>query len=466
MRSLKSKLALSYIVVIGLCILLISGLTNFFLDKHFREYVNQNREEVNRRIVSQLAGQYGKKGAWVYDDIEATGVQALENGIIIKVRDSTGAILWDATLHNNGMCQRIIEQMAQTVDRRYPFVKEAYTENPYPIYSQLRKVGVVEIGSYGPYYLGEHELAFINTLNRVLMGVGFFSLIAALILAGFTANRLTTPILKVIRSAGSIEKGCYSDRITSTSDMTEINQLTSTINKLAETLEKQEALRKRLTGDLAHELRTPLATLQSHLEAMMDGIWEPDRDRLVSCHEEVVRIHRMVGDLGKLARFEGENLNLDKQHFDVTELLRRLVQNFQNEFLMKDIRVEIIGDEERIFADRDKMSQVFVNLLSNAQKYTPQGGSVIIHVSGNGMKTEITVEDNGEGISEEDLPYIFERFYRADQSRTRSTGGSGIGLTIAKAIVTAHSGTITASSRKGHGTTFIISLPKNEMVTE
>jgi signal transduction histidine kinase len=466
MRSLKTKLTLSYLMVIGLCILLISGLTNVFLDKHFREYVNQNREEVNRGIVNQLAGQYGKKGAWDYDDIEVTGVRALENGIIIKVRDITGTILWDATLHNNGMCQRIIEQMAQTVNQRYPFVKDAYTEKPYPIYSQLRKVGLVEIGSYGPYYLGEHELAFINTLNQVLMGVGIFSLIAALLLANFTANRLSTPILKVIRSAGSIEKGYYSDRITSTSDMTEINQLTSTINNLAETLEKQEALRKRLTGDLAHELRTPLATLQSHIEAMMDGIWEPDRDRLISCHEAVVRINRMVGDLGKLARFEGENLVLDRAHFDVTELVRRLVQNFQNEFLSKDIRVEIKGDEERTFADRDKMSQVFVNLLSNAQKYTPRGGSVTIHVSGDSMKTEITVEDNGEGISEEDLPYVFERFYRADKSRTRSTGGSGIGLTIAKAIVTAHSGTITVSSRKGHGTKFCITLPKNGQVTE
>lgn len=461
MRSLKSRLTLSYIAVIGLCIFLISGLTNFFLDKHFREYVNQNREEINRGIVNQLAEQYGKKGAWDYDDIEAIGVRALENGIITRVRDITGAVVWDAAQHNNGMCQRIIEQMARNVNRRYPFVKDAYTEKPYPIYSGIAKVGVVEIGSYGPYYLGEHELAFINTLNQVLMGVGIFSLVAALLLANFTAKRLSTPILKVIRSAGSIEKGCFSDRIPSTSDMVEINQLTSTINNLAETLEKQEALRKRLTGDLAHELRTPLATLQSHMEAMMDGIWEPDRDRLLSCHEEIVRINRLVGDLGKLARYEGENLILNKTCFDITELVRRLVQNFQNEFLMKDIHVEIKGDEERVYADRDKMSQVFVNLLSNAQKYTPQGGSVCISIRGDDAKTEIIVEDNGEGIAEEDLPYIFERFYRADKSRTRSTGGAGIGLTIAKAIVMAHSGTITVSSRKCHGSKFVITLPKN-----
>ncbi len=462
MRSLKSKLTLSYIMVIGLCILLISSLTNFFLDKHFREYVNQNREEIHRGIVNQLAGQYGKKGAWVLEDLEATGVSALENGIIIKIKNSAGTTLWDATQHNNGMCQRIIEQMAQTVNQRYPFVRDSYIETPYPVYHQLKQVGVVEIGTYGPYYLGTHELAFINTLNQVLAGVGIFSLIVAMVLANFTANRLSKPILKVIRSAGSIEKGYFSDRITATSNMTEINQLTTTINNLAESLEKQEALRKRLTGDLAHELRTPLTTLQGHIEAMMDGIWEPDRDRLLSCHEEIVRINRLVGELGELARYDSDNLKLNKTFFDVTELSRRLVQNFQNDFLSRDIRVTVTGQEQKIYADRDKISQVLVNLLSNAQKYTPQGGCVDIHITGDEVKTEIIVEDNGEGISEEDLPFIFERFYRADKSRTRATGGSGIGLTIVKAIVIAHKGTIAVNSEKGKGARFVITLPKQE----
>lgn len=460
MQSLKSKLTLSYVMVIAICILMISGLTNFFLDKHFREYVNQNREVVNQAIVNQLANQYAKKGEWDYEDLEATGVQALENGMIIRVKDITGTSLWDATFHNNGMCQRIIEQMAQNVNRRYPFIKDSYKEIPYPVYYQLKKVGVVEIGSYGPYYLSEHDLVFINTLNQVLIGVGIFSMMIALILAHFMANRLSTPILKVIRSAGSIEKGYYSDRITTSSNTKEMNQLTLTINNLAESLDNQEALRKRLTSDLAHELRTPLATLQSHMEAMMDGIWEPDRERLSSCHEEIVRLSHMVGDLGKLAHYEGENLVLNKTRFSVNELARRLVQNFQNDFFSKDIEVEVTGREEDVYADRDKISQVFVNLLSNAQKYTPPGGRVTVNIQGDGRKTEIIVADNGTGICEKDLPFVFERFYRADKSRNRMTGGSGIGLTIAKAIITAHHGTIEVESVIGEGTRFIITLPR------
>jgi signal transduction histidine kinase len=459
MHSLKSKLTLSYAMVIVLCVLLISGVTNYFSDKHFREYVQQNQEQRNKDIVAQLSRQYKDNGEWDYDEIETIGVNALENGLIIKVKDESGNIIWDATRHNNGMCQRILTQMSNNISKRYPFIKGEYTEIPYTIYDTLNKVGVVEIGSYGAYYLNDHDLNFINTLNEVLVGAGFLSLIFAIAIGHIMSKRLTSPISSVIESAKAIEKGYFSNRVSSKTDTTEINQLTETINALADTMEKQELLRKRLTADLAHELRTPLATLQSHMEAMIDGIWEPETERLISCHDEIVRISKMVGDLEKLARYEGENLILSKEYFDITELIRRLVQNFENGFLNKNIETTILGKKEEVYADKDKISQVIVNLLSNALKYTPQGGAVEISVRKAEDVTEIAIRDNGPGIPEEDLPYIFERFYRADKSRNRLTGGSGIGLTIAKSIVTAHGGNIEVKSFKGLGTEFIISIP-------
>lgn len=462
MHTLKSKLSFSYAMVIVLAILLIIGLTNFFLDKHFREYVKQNQEQRNREIVSQLVVRFAHQGQWNEADLEAIGVSALESGLIIKVKDSNGRMLWDATQHNNGMCQRIIEQMAQNMNSRYPNVQGYYTEVPYPIYENLNKIGVVEIGSYGPYYMSSHDLSFINTLNTLLMGVGAFSLILALLVAHIMANRLSAPISKVITSAKSIEKGYFSDRVSNRTNTLEISQLTATINNLAETLEKQELLRKRMTGDLAHELRTPLATLQSHMEAMIDGLWEADKERLTSCHDEILRISRMVGDLEKLARFEGENVVLHKEFFDVTELITRLIQNFERDYQAKAMALKIVGTSEMIDADRDKISQVMVNLLSNAFKYTPQGGEVVVHIKGDEEHTEISVKDNGQGIRKEDLPFIFERFYRADRSRNRLTGGSGIGLTIAKAIIIAHKGTIEVKSTLDQGSEFIITLPKRK----
>ena len=460
--SLRAKLSLSYILVVILSVLLISALTNIFLDKHFREYVRQNQEQKNKEIVNTLAGQYQDNGQWNDEVIDAIGVSALENGLIIKVKDINGETIWDATEHNNGMCQRIIEQMANNVNSRYPHINGTYTELPYPIYYKLVKVGVVEIGTYAPYYLNDHDLAFISTLNNLLIGAGLFSLFFALVLGSVMARRLSAPISRVIGAAQSIAKGFYSERIKGGSNTREINQLTETINYLAETLEKQDGLRKRLTGDVAHELRTPIATLQSHMEAMIDGIWEADVSRLRNCQEEIIRIGKMVGDLEKLARYESDNLVLNKELFDITELINRLVQNFEIEFQNKNIGVTLTGGQEKILADKDKISQVIVNLLSNAQKYTPQGGKIEVIVKGTEDIIEITVKDNGPGIPEEDMPYIFERFYRADKSRNRLTGGSGIGLTIARAIVTAHEGIIEAKSPRGQGTEFIISLPKGK----
>jgi len=228
----------------------------------------------------------------------------------------------------------------------------------------------------------------------------------------------------------------------------------------AQTLEKQEALRKKMGADVAHELRTPLATLQSHMEAMIDGIWEPDADRLKSCYEEIIRINKMVGDLEKLAKYEGESLVLNKTTFDISELIRRIICNFEPEFKNSGIEIAFEGKAEEIFADRDKMSQVIINLVSNALKYTQAGGMVKISAKSEEGVVEIRVKDTGQGIPEEDLPFVFERLYRADKSRNRLTGGAGIGLTIAKTIVEAHNGHIEVYSKINEGTEFLITLPK------
>lgn len=458
--SLRTKLSLSYVSVALISVLLISVLTNFLLEKHFKEYVIQNQERKNREIVSLISQQYKPDGGWDAHVIENIGINALEQGMIIRVVDSSGRAIWDATVHNNGLCQQMIAHMARNMSSRYPNWKGGYAENKYPVTYNLNEVGRVEIGYYGPYYFNDNDLAFINTLNGLLVSVGVFSLFLSLLIGALMARRLSTPISKVINTARLISRGYFGDRVAVQSNTKEISMLTETINNLAETLEKQEALRKHLTANVAHELRTPLATLQSHMEAMIDGIWEPDAERLKSCHEEIMRIKRMVGDLEKLAKYESENLILNKTSFDVSELIKHIIQNFEMDFINNGLDVKFYGEEEVIFADKDKISQVMVNLLSNALKYTPEGGRVEVKVKGAEDITEISVKDTGNGIPEEDLPYIFERFYRADKSRNRLTGGAGIGLTITKAIVEAHKGKIQVQSKVNEGTEFIVLLPK------
>jgi signal transduction histidine kinase len=303
-------------------------------------------------------------------------------------------------------------------------------------------------------------LTFINTLNIVLVAVGILSLILSLIFGYVMAKRISTPISRAINTAELISRGCYGDRSNETSNIKEIAQLTGTINNLAETLDNQEKLRKRLTADVAHELRTPLAVLQGHIEAMIDGVWEADSKRLKSVHEEITRLGRMVGDLEKLTRFESESLILEKSEFDLSELINSISVNFEKECINKNIEVSIKDKSVNVFADKDKISQVVINLMSNAVKFTDNGGRIHISIEDDMDNAVIAVSDTGKGIAPLDKPHIFERFYRADISRNRLTGGSGIGLTIAKAIIEAHKGLIDVESEIGEGTRFVMTIPK------
>lgn len=458
--SLKTKLSLAFILVAMILILSLGIIINVTLDRHFREYITQKQEKRNNETVELISQQFVDENMWRVEVIENIGVSALEQGLILKVTDVAGKTIWDATEHNHGLCQQMIEHMSQNMASRYPNWKGKYTVDKYPIMNNQSHVGFVEIGYYGPFYLNDDDLYFINTVNVVLVWVTLIALFISLIAGSIISNRLATPIARVIRTARLIEKGNYKEKVIEKSTTKEINELTTTINSLAKALETQEELRKRLTGDVAHELRTPMATLQSHIEAMLDGIWEPTNERLKSCYEEVIRINKMVGDLHLLAKYEVDNLALTKSHFNIDQLIGNLIMNFQNQFMGKGIEIIFQGNNSTIFADRDKISQVLINLISNSLKYTPAGGRVEICTKDVKNGIEIIVEDNGEGISETDLPYVFERFYRADQSRNRLTGGSGIGLTIVRAIVEAHKGTIEVQSTVSVGTGFIIFLPK------
>jgi two-component system sensor histidine kinase BaeS len=461
--SLRARLSASYIVVALICILLVSLLANFFLEGQFRTYIKQNLERQNREIIAQLSREYNNADGWNQYNITNIGMNALEQGFIVKLKSTGGIVIWDATMHNNGLCRQMITHMAQNMASRYPNWQGNYIEHRYPVIKDFKTVGIADIGFYGPFFFKDTDLAFINTLNRILIGVAILALFLALMIGNWMSRRLSAPIARVINTAGHIAGGNLAARSHQISNIKEINQLVAAINDLGSTLQQQETLRKRLTADMAHELRTPLATLQSHIEAILDGIWQAEPERLKICHQEIMRVTRLVEDLEQLAKYESENLSLNKTFIDFGELLKQIVINFEPEFAKKgvDLHLYLAETETLVNLDRDKISQVMMNLLSNALKFTPPGGTVHITVANIPETAIVKIRDNGPGIAPNDLPYIFDRFYRADESRTRATGGSGIGLTIAKAIVEAHKGSITVQSEQEKGTEFVVLLPKD-----
>ena len=459
--SLRTKLAISYGFVAIISILFISVMINIFLENQFKVYTIRSQQYKNDDLVNLISKQYSENGEWNNKAIENVGVNAIEQGLIIKVTAVSGKIVWDASIHNNGLCKQMIDHMEKNMTQYYGSDYGKYEVKMYPIFYKQKKVGTVQIGSYGPFFYNDNDINYINTLNKLVLAVGILTFILALILGGIMAKRISTPISRVVKAAGSIEKGCFDNRIIEKSDTKEIDLLIVTINNLAQTLERQEKLRIRMSADVAHELRTPLATLQSHMEAMIDEIWKPTCERLTSCHEEILRIGRLVGDLTSLAKYESEEHNIYKVKYDLCDQINNTIFNFEAEFKNKNLEVIFNNVSDiKVMADKDKISQVLINIISNALKYTDKNGFVKITAKNSDDYIVIKIEDSGKGISKEDLPFVFERFYRADKSRNRLTGGSGIGLTITKAIVDAHNGKIEVESTLGKGTTFTVFLPK------
>ena len=459
-KNLRNRLSLSYIFITMVCVALISILSHFFLETQFRNYVIKERERENKIVVATISQQYTDNGDFNVDLIKSIGVGAIENGLFISVKDASGKIIWDAETYNNLKCEEVKNRLISTMEALFPQWEGVYTKDDYPIINNSIQVGTINIGHYGPFYYDENDIMYSKTLNKILISVGISSLCFALILGLLMAERLSRPILNVINIAEMISKGNYSQKIKKKSNIEEIDKLTTSINSLGNSLSEQEKLRQRLTRDVSHELRTPLSTLQSHMEALIDGVWEATTDRLISCHEEILRLKRLVGDLEKLAQYESENLILNKTKFNMGEVVKNIVLNFEKEFLNKEVTLNFYDNDIVAYLDKDKISQVIVNLIYNALKYSPKGGKVEVQIFEDDQYIKLSVRDTGIGISAADLPYIFERFYRADESRNKLTGGAGIGLTISKSIVEAHKCNITVDSEIGHGTKFVAKIPK------
>jgi signal transduction histidine kinase len=459
--SLKSKLSLSMAMVVLLTVALISFLSNYLIRDQFRDYVAHQQEKAEQQIVDNISLQYDPAAdAWNAGQIHIIGMNALYNGYIVKVYGKDGASLWDAETCDMNLCIQIMDDISRRMITEYPGLNGSFTTRSFPVLHNYQEIGSVSIEYYGPFFFSEEDFLFLDSLNRILVGIGALSLLISVMMGILLARCLSGPILKTVEATRDIAAGRYGTRIREGSGTVEVDRLIDSINQLARSLEKQEALKRQLTADVAHELRTPLATVQTHMEAMLEGVWEPTPERLEGCYDEMVRLGKLVSDLENLAKVESDNLKLNKTEVSLRALADKALGSFEKEIADRSLRVEAAGSCSGIVADRDRISQVLVNLISNAVKYTPDGGEIRITLSDTENSVVFHISDNGAGIPEEEIPYIFERFYRADKSRNRNTGGSGIGLAIVKSIVTAHGGTVDVESRAGRGSNFIVTLPK------
>ncbi|MDR2052116.1 MAG: HAMP domain-containing histidine kinase [Treponema sp.] len=511
--SLKNRLTLTYALFISLALGLLTLTINIFTGLIFNALIRENIAARSREIVRDVGDRYNPLLGFDAFSIETIGMHFVHEGYIVTVEDEDGGLVWDARACDMQQCVDVISGIAGRMEEQFG-VNGALQKERYPVRHSGRTVGTVTVETYGPFFYSETETRFLTSINRLLLAAGIVLTLVSVCVSTALSRAIARPVKKAGEAARQIAKvhsgGMNPDRlvirIPDQYKTRELAELSRSLNELAAELEEAENRQMRLTSDIAHELRTPLTCLRGNLEAMLDGVYKPDQKHLESCHEEIMRLAGLVQDLNTLTSLEQETgdsrgmpKQLNKTEFDLARLLRVTAEQFKAAANEKGIEIKLKLRESPVSADYDRLKQVFINILSNAVKYTDRGSitisieeagggslppapaphsgrSVLAFGAASGASTspsvwssappsagggppatpphtrrQVTIADTGIGIPENDLPHIFERLYRSDKSRGRrterfGTGGAGIGLTIAAAIVHAHGGTISAES--------------------
>lgn len=321
--------------------------------------------------------------------------------------------------------------------------------------------------------MGDLTESFQAAINEILLVAAALAFITAVFVSTFITRRIVKPIQALQAASRHIAAGHYDERVQVVGE-DELADLAQSFNQMAHTLAQTETRRRQLIGDVAHELRTPLSSIKSVMEGLQDGVLSPDSQTFANIEQEVSRLQRLVDDLSELSKAEAGQIQLEIEGVDPAKLVETAVSRLYPQFTDKQVllETEIPPNLPLIKVDPARMTQILLNLLGNALQYTPSGGRVTIQsavsdqpVSANqelgaSRSLLILITDTGIGLTAEQLTQIFERFYRADKSRSRAGGGSGIGLTISKHLVEAHNGRLTAASPGlNQGSTFIVTLP-------
>jgi two-component system sensor histidine kinase BaeS len=328
-----------------------------------------------------------------------------------------------------------------------------------------RGMGQMMGGGFGNIMMGPFETEFLSAIGRSLWIAGIIAVAVAAGIAILFSRQITAPLSRLGVAAARVKRGDLSQRVVSRSS-DEVGVLTNTFNGMVESLDQNQEARRKLMADLAHEMGTPLAVLQSNLEGMLDGVVAASTSNISSLHQESLLLSRLVRDLRTLSQVESGRLGLTTAPDSLGALVSSIVNATEAEARRRGVTLTFIEEPglPPALMDRDRVSQIVENLLSNALRYTSAGGAVTVALSRDkdkspGRSLLVSVADTGQGISAEDLPYVFNRYYRGTQPAEKRAGGSGIGLAVVKELVEAHRGRVWVDSTQGKGSSFHFTLP-------
>ena len=452
--SLWARLVLGFAVILAVALGSVSFYISEVAEREAGDFERQRDEVRDARIARLVTDSYSGQRARGERDwtdlqpiLERTGPLF---GRRIVVRDQEGNIVGDS-------------------HRRHgpPWSRRGHRARNSPILMGNEQVASVELVPATPVTPSANQISeppvsqLVSALNNYLLWTGIAAGLGGLILVSLVSRQILSPVQGLSAVASRLGRGDLSQRADG-SGPTEIKELAHSFNRMAGSLQEAEEQRRNLVADVAHELRTPLFNIQGYLEAVKDGLLEPDEETIDTIHGQVLHLGRLVEDLRLLAQAESGGLHLELETDSLDDLVSRAVDAARPRSEANGVDL-IFQPAERLTLvemDRTRIAQVVSNILDNTVQHTPSGGQVRVGVDTlGGGRVRVTVEDDGEGIPSEDLPLVFERFYRVDPSRSRSTGGAGLGLTIAKRLVESHGGAIWAESEVNGGTRICFELP-------
>jgi two-component system sensor histidine kinase BaeS len=448
--TLQGRLLAAFLGVAVLAIAVLAGLILWTSRSDVNTLVNRQRQATLRDTAAALADAYREAGGWTKADLHGARALATAAGATLEVMNASGAIVF-APGQGIGRGRSAGAGTGQPL--RPSELGQAKSE---AVVVSGKRVGTATL-SFPKNTLPPAEKQLRRALTTTtLIGAGVAAAVALLV-GALVAGWIRRPLRRLIEAVRRLEAGDRGARA-NLSAPGELGELAHAVDRMASSLEREDDLRKALVSDVAHEIRTPVTILQAECESMLDGIAEPTPERISSLHDEVLRLGRLVEDLEALAHAEAAGLLLERHRVDLAEIARATAQLYQAQFGAADVELDLHLTPAFVEGDPTRLGQVVRNLLANALKFTAPGGRVDLGVETVRGETRLTVTDTGQGIPEQELAHVFERFWRGAGARV-STEGSGVGLAVASELVNAHGGRIEVESREGEGSTFSVLIP-------
>lgn len=449
MTQLRVQLALAFALVtvfsVSLAALLVSGWTS----NDFRSYLARSQVQ-DSELARRLEAFYLQNGSWngVEAVIGAGGRgqgsgrgQPAGRGMSLTLSDADGRVLYPPS-------SAAVRLNANRLEAAWPIEVDGQT------------VGFLLQETGGGVAMSAAAEQFLRDLRLALLQAGLIAASLGLLLGVLIAGGLTAPLRRLADAARTLRSGGAVAALPVRGPR-EVATAMHAFNEMAASLEEAEQLRRRMVADIAHELRTPLTVIQGNLRALLDDVYPLSKTEIATVYDETLMLRRLVDDLRELTLAEAGQLSLHCQALDAAVLVRQSADAFGELARERGIGFSIDVPEglPLVLADADRVAQVIHNLLGNALRHTPDGGSVALAIQAEGTLLRFAVRDSGAGIRPEDLPHVFDRFWRAERSRSREYGGSGLGLAIARELIEAQGGQIGVESRIGQGSCFWFALP-------